>query len=175
MDKRSVNFEQLLWPHLTAAYNFARWLVRNEHDAEDIVQESFTRALKAMDGFRGEDARVWLLTIVRNTTMNFLRRRKPGREVGWGNHIPEPVDLAPDPEGGLIARSRSEQIRAAMDRLPAEFRDTLVLREIEGLAYKEIAAVMDIPVGTVMSRLCRARNLLVRDLAPQKGAEGVGR
>ena len=170
MDSRTRYFELTLWPHLRAAYNFARWLVRNDHDAEDIVQESFAKAFQGMDTFRGGDARAWLLAIVRNTTMNFLRGRNPGREVGWSDRVSEPADLAPDPERVLMQHSRRDQIRAAIDRLPPEFRETLILREIEELSYKEIAFVLKAPVGTVMSRLCRARNLLVRELAEEKGA-----
>jgi RNA polymerase sigma factor (sigma-70 family) len=170
LDQRTRDFEALLWPHLRAAYGFARWLVRNDHVAEDIVQDSFAKAYQGLDTFRGGDARVWLLAIVRNTTMNFLRRRKAGRETGWSDRVAEPVDLAPDPEHGLIERTRGEQVRGAIDRLPAEFRETLVLREIEALSYKEIAAILKVPMGTVMSRLCRARNLLVKELAAEKGA-----
>jgi len=169
LDNRTRYFESILWPHLRAAYNFARWLVRNDHDAEDIVQESFAKAFQGMDTFRGGDARVWLLAIVRNTAMNFLRRLQPGREVGWSDRVPEPVDLTPDPEHGLIQRSRRDQVRSAIDRLAPEFRETLILREIEELSYKEIASVLKVPVGTVMSRLCRARNLLVHELVGEKG------
>ncbi|HYW48578.1 MAG TPA: sigma-70 family RNA polymerase sigma factor [Bryobacteraceae bacterium] len=169
MDQRTRDFEAVLWPHLRAAYNLARWLVRNDHDAEDVVQESFAKAFQGMDNFRGGDARVWLLAIVRNTTINFLHRRRPSQEVGWSNHVPEPVDLAPDPEHSLIRQSRRDQVHDAIDRLPPEFRETLILREIEDLSYKEIASVLKVPVGTVMSRLSRARSLLVRELATEKG------
>jgi RNA polymerase sigma-70 factor (ECF subfamily) len=170
LDNRTRYFELTLWPHLRVAYNFARWLVRNDQDAEDIVQESFAKAFQGMDTFRGGDARAWLLAIVRNTTMNFLRGRKTGREVGWSDQVAEPADLAPDPEHGLIQRSRRDQVRGAIDRLPPEFRETLILREIEGLSYKEIAFVLKAPIGTVMSRLCRARNLLVHELVGENGA-----
>jgi RNA polymerase sigma-70 factor, ECF subfamily len=170
LDRRSEDFESVLWPNLRAAYNFARWLVRNDHDAEDIVQESFAKAYQAMDNFRGGDARVWLLAIVRNTTMNFLGRRgHAGREVGWSDGIQEPADLAPDPERELIQRSRRERVRSAIECLPPELRETLILREIEDLSYREIASVLKVPVGTVMSRLCRARNLLARELVGEKG------
>lgn len=161
-----------MWPHLRAAYNLARWLVRNDHDAEDIVQESFGKAFQAMHQFRGGDARVWLLAIVRNMAMNFLRQRKPGREMQWGEHAPEPADTAPTAERSLIQQSRRDRIRAAIDQLPPEFRETLILREIEEMSYKEIAAVLKVPIGTVMSRLARARSLLVRELASEAG---VGR
>ena len=158
----------MLWPHLRAAYNFARWLVRNDHDAEDIVQESFVKAFLALDRFRGGDARVWLLAIVRNTAMSMLRRRRadpmPGEEA------PEPADRGEGIEHTLIAGERRQQVRTAIERLPGEFRKTLILRELEGLSYKEIAGVLDVPVGTVMSRLARARNLLIHDLTAGRGA-----
>jgi RNA polymerase sigma-70 factor (ECF subfamily) len=151
---------------MRSAYNLARWLVRNGDDAEDIVQEAFLKAFKALDGFRGGDARVWMLSIVRNTAMNFLRNRK--QDVANGPDQLEPVDRSPNPEQGLLEESRREQVRRAIARLEPEFRDTLVLREIEGLSYKEIAAVLDVPAGTVMSRLSRARQRLLMELAPAK-------
>ncbi len=166
---RSRSFDETLWPHLRAAYNFARWLVRNEHDAEDVVQESFVKAFQGLERFRGGNSRVWLLAIVRNTAMSLLRRRKT--EAPWpaDEGAPEPADLGPDPEQAFIARARIRQVRAAIEQLPDEFRETLILRELEGLAYKEIAAVLNVPMGTVMSRLARARDLLMRELA-EKGA-----
>jgi RNA polymerase sigma factor (sigma-70 family) len=151
---------------MRSAYNLARWLVRNGDDAEDIVQEAFLKAFKALDSFRGGDARVWMLAIVRNTAMNFLRGGK--REVAIELDQLEPADRSPNPEQGLLAESRREQVRRAIARLEPEFRETLVLREIEGLSYKEIAAILDVPTGTVMSRLSRARQRLLIDLAPAK-------
>jgi RNA polymerase sigma-70 factor (ECF subfamily) len=169
LQDRSKNFDALLWPHLRAANNFARWLVRNEHDAEDIVQESFVKAFAALDRFRGGDARVWLLAIVRNTAMSLLRQRRPQPSLD-GADAPEPPDHAESIEDKLIAGERRHQVRTAIERLPGEFRETLILRELEGLSYKEIAGVLDVPVGTVMSRLARARNLLMSDLLAEKGA-----
>jgi RNA polymerase sigma factor (sigma-70 family) len=151
---------------MRSAYNLARWLVRNGDDAEDIVQEAFLKAFKALDGFRGGDARVWTLSIVRNTAMNFLRRRKT--DVAVDPEQLETPDRSPNPEQGLLQESRREQVRRAIARLEPEFRETLVLREIEGLSYKEIAEVLDIPSGTVMSRLSRARQRLLVELAPAK-------
>jgi RNA polymerase sigma-70 factor (ECF subfamily) len=159
----------MLWPHLRAAYNFARWLVRNDHDAEDVVQESFVKAFMALDRFRGGDARLWLLAIVRNTALTLLRRRRSGPSLS-GDEFPEPADRADCVEDALIAGERRSQVRAAIEQLPDEFRETLILRELEGLSYKEIAGVLDVPVGTVMSRLSRARNLLLRELTDVKGA-----
>lgn len=166
MDTRTRYFELTVWPHMRSAYNLARWLVRNSDDAEDIVQESFLKAFKAVDGFRGGDAKVWMLSIVRNTAMNFLRRRKPDVATDFAQL--EPADRSPSPEQSLLQESRREQVRHAIARLEPEFRETLVLREIEGLSYKEIAAVLDIPAGTVMSRLSRARRRLMTELAPAK-------
>jgi RNA polymerase sigma-70 factor (ECF subfamily) len=160
------DFERVVWPHLRAAYNVARWLVRNDHDAEDIVQEAFAKAFVAMNALRNSDARAWLLSIVRNTAISFMQRQKRAQEVAWNDNAPEPSDSAPDPETGMIGKSRRECVRAAIERLPQEYRETLVLREIEGLPYKEIAGILQVPMGTVMSRLSRARNLLIEELVP---------
>jgi RNA polymerase sigma-70 factor (ECF subfamily) len=166
VDTRTRYFELTVWPHMRSAYNLARWLVRNGDDAEDIVQEAFLKAFKALDGFRGGDARVWMLSIVRNTAMNFLRSRK--RDAAIDQDQLEPADRSPNPEQGLLDESRRDQVRRAIARLEPEFRETLVLREIEGLSYKEIAAILDVPAGTVMSRLSRARQRLLTELAPAK-------
>jgi RNA polymerase sigma-70 factor (ECF subfamily) len=163
------HFERAIWPHLRSAYNLARWLVGNQHDAEDIVQESFIKALRAVDRVRIEDERAWLLTIVRNTALNYLQREKPKAEVAWRQEAPEPADHSAGPETRLLLKERRERVRAAIERLPLEFREPLVLREIEGLSYKEIAWVLKIPMGTVMSRLSRARNLLLQDLILEEG------
>jgi RNA polymerase sigma-70 factor (ECF subfamily) len=168
VDTKVRYFELTMWPHVRAAHNFACWLVRNNHDAEDIVQESFLKAFKALDTFRGGDARVWMLAIVRNTAMNFLRGRKPDLTVNWSVQEREPEDHAPDPERGLLDQSRREQVRRAISHLAPEFREAIVLREIEELSYKEIASVLNIPIGTVMSRLSRARNLLLAELSASK-------
>ena len=170
MDHRTAQFEQAIWPHSRAAYNFARWLVRNDHDAEDIVQESFLKALGAIHTLRAGDARPWLLSIVRNTALNFLNRQRPAMQAEGSEAIEQRADTAPDPERSLIAQSRRDRVRSAIDRLQPEFREALVLREIEGLAYKEIGFVLKVPIGTVMSRLSRARNLLAQELLPE-GAE----
>lgn len=161
-------FELTVWPHVRTAYNYARWLVRNNHDAEDVVQESFLKAYKALHTFRGNDARGWILSIVRNTAMNLLRRRGTDASPDW-NHLPmEPADEAADPERSLLDDSRREQVRRAIGRLDPEFREVLVLREIEDMSYKEIASVLEIPIGTVMSRLSRARHRLLIELSPAK-------
>lgn len=168
MDIKVRTFELTMWPHMRAAYNLARWLVRNDQDAEDVVQESFLKAYKAQDAFRGSEAKTWMLSIVRNTAMDFLRRYKASATVTLGEQGYEPEDTSPDPERVLLEQSRREQVRQAIAHLAPEFREPIVLREIEGLSYKEIASVLDIPMGTVMSRLSRARNLLLMELSGSK-------
>jgi len=168
VDTKVRIFELTMWPHMRAAYNLARWLVRNDHDAEDIVQESFLKAYKAQESFRGSEAKTWMLSIVRNTAMDFLRRYKSPITMTLDEPGYEPQDDSPDPERVLLEQSRRDRVRQAISHLEPEFREAIVLREIEGLSYKEIAAVLNIPMGTVMSRLSRARNLLLVELGGTK-------
>ena len=160
-----ARFEAAVLPHLDAAYTLARYLTRNAHDAEDVVQDACLRALKYFDSFRGEEgtsARAWLLAIVRNTAYTWRRRRGVdalATEFDETQHSQVEVYDAPDRE--LLAR--------ALDRLAPEFREVIVLREIEGLSYKEISDVAGVPVGTVMSRLSRARAHLQEALREQGG------
>ena len=174
MDSKVRFFELTMWPHMRAAYNLARWLVRNDQDAEDIVQESFLKAFKAQTSFRGSEAKTWMLSIVRNTAIDFIRRDKTGIDVPLGEQKYEPKDESPDPERVLLDQSRREQVRQAISDLEPEFREVIVLREIEGLSYKEIAGVLLIPMGTVMSRLSRARNLLLAELARDSAGRASG-
>jgi RNA polymerase sigma factor (sigma-70 family) len=154
-----ARFEQAVLPHLDAAYNLARWLTRNDADAADVAQEAFLRALKFFGGFRGGDTRAWLLTIVRNASYTWLRRNRV-------NELATPFDEethtveSDDPETILLEGGDREMLREALEALPAEFREVVVLRELEGLSYKKIAGIADVPVGTVMSRLARARRRL---------------
>ena len=164
---RSLYFENAIWPHLAAVYNFARWMVRNHHDAEDVAQEALVKAFRSASTFRGTDARPWLLAIVRNSAIDFLNRAKASQT---DSSSAEPADQAPGPETALIQDRRRAAVRAAIARLPVEFREALLLREMEGLSYKEIALVLKTPMGTVMSRLSRARALLVRELIAAKEA-----
>ena len=168
MDIKVRQFELTMWPHLRAAYNLARWLVRNDQDAEDVIQESFLKAFKAQASFRGSEAKAWILSIVRNTAMDFRRSAKSGVAVPLGDDGYEPQDGSPDPERVLLDQARRNRVRQAIANLEPEFREVIVLREIEGLPYKEIAAVLGIPMGTVMSRLSRARNQLLAELGGKK-------
>ena len=167
--ERSRYFETTIWPHLASAYNFARWMVRNHHDAEDVAQESLAKAFRSAETFRGTDVRPWLLAIVRNSALNFLSRNNRAKNEE-SQDMAEPVDSAPDPETSLVQDRRREAVRAAIGRLPLEFREALLLREMEGMPYKEIASVLKVPRGTVMSRLSRARAQLVEELTVNREA-----
>jgi RNA polymerase sigma-70 factor, ECF subfamily len=162
-------FERLMLPHLDAAYNLARWLLRDPHDAEDAVQEAFLRAYRAFDRFRGGDGRAWLLTIVRHVCYSNLRRdrREPLAEA----YNDEAHGSTHDPaESNALAwrEVKSELLRQALDRLSVEFREVIVLHELEGLGYREIAGIAEIPIGTVMSRLARARQKLQAEVVDLK-------
>ena len=152
------SFEEVLLPHLDAAFNYARWLTKNDADAEDVVQDAYVRALRFFSSLRGEDARAWLLTIVRNTWYGRFPRRAGGVVATVADEDADNrADVSLDPEAQMIQQQTVEQVRRALEALPADFREVLVLRELEGLSYKEIAAIVGIPLGTVMSRLARAR------------------
>jgi RNA polymerase sigma-70 factor (ECF subfamily) len=162
-------FEHLMLPHLDAAYNLARWLLRDPHDAEDAVQEAFLRAYRAFDRFRGEDGRAWLLTIVRHVCYSNLRRER--REPLAETYSDEAHGSTHDPaEANSLAwqEVKSELLRQALDRLSVEFREVIVLHELEGLGYREIAGIAEIPIGTVMSRLARARQKLQAEVVDLK-------
>lgn len=157
-------FEELVLPHLDAAYNLARWLARDAHDAEDVVQDACVRALKYVGSVHGGDARAWLLTIVRHAFYDWLRRNRPA-EIARddGSAIDAAVDHAGvGPEQAAVRRAESQSLADAVAALPLPYREVLVLRELEELSYKDIARVLDIPIGTVMSRLARARGMLQR-------------
>ena len=162
-----AQFEQIVMPHLDAAYNLARWFAGNEHDAADIVQEACVRAFRFGGSFRGGNSRAWLLTIVRNTACTWLKKNRPQAIVSINDD-----ELAEIEDTNSAANSfhgaDTNVLRAALEALPLEFREALILRELEGFSYKEIAEVADVPVGTVMSRLARARRQLQNHFA-QKG------
>jgi RNA polymerase sigma-70 factor (ECF subfamily) len=152
-----AQFEQIVMPHLDAAYNLARWLAGNHHDAEDIVQEACMRAHRFAAGYRGGNSRSWLLAIVRNMAYTWLKKNRPQAVVSIDD---EELAEIEDPAAPAFDKADVGLLRAALGELPVEFREAIVLRDIEGLSYKEIAEVADIPVGTVMSRLARARRQL---------------
>jgi RNA polymerase sigma-70 factor, ECF subfamily len=180
-------FEQLVLPHMDAAYNLARWLVRNPHDAEDLAQEAMTRAIKFFNGFRGGDARAWLLTIVRNSCFTWLgrNRAKDLAEFDEETHSPgisgqanqSSIQEPANPEALAVAENERALVRLALEELPVIFREAVVMRELEGMSYKEIADVTGVSIGTVMSRLARGRERLrallvqpsIRSRAAQQG------
>jgi RNA polymerase sigma factor (sigma-70 family) len=155
--------------HLDAAYNLAHWLTRDDHDAEDIVQEAYLRAYKRFSTFTGQNGRAWLLTIVRNCSYNLLKRNGTrSRDDAFDEQIHTMYTTsACDPEAALLREERAELVRNALTDLPPEHREILILREMEGLSYSEIASMMGVPLGTVMSRLSRARDRLQQNLAPR--------
>jgi len=166
-------FEHAVLPHLDAAYNLARWLTGNERDAEDVTQEASLRAFKFFSTFRGGDARAWLLTIVRRTAWTWLRRNRPHEEtVEFDEELHGGEDLAPNPAVTLARVGDVAAVRQALETLPTLFREALVLRELEGCSYKEIADIAGVPVGTVMSRLARARKQLQEILTEKPGPGG---
>ncbi len=166
------DFEQVVLPHLDAAYNLACWLVRNPHDAEDVVQEACLRAVRFFGGYQEGNARAWLLRIVRNTAYSFLEKKHPGdlaEEFDETIHVGDPLEH--DAETALLQSVESRLLQEALEELPVRFRETLILRELEGLSYKEIAEVMDVPIGTVMSSLARGRKQLRERLLHGAGKE----
>jgi RNA polymerase sigma-70 factor (ECF subfamily) len=166
-------FEGAILPHLPACYNLARWLLRSGPDAEDCVQEALLRALRAFGQFRGGDPRPWLFTIVRNTCYSLLRRRSGAPFSAVEAPLAEAADPAPTPEASLLQKAEQERVRSALEDLSVEFREVILLKEFEGLSYKEIAEVAEIPLGTVMSRLSRARQRLQERLQTIGGTSDV--
>jgi len=165
MNDRRRRFEWQVLPHLDAAYRFARWLSRSPGDADDVVQEAVLRAFRGFEGLRGSDARAWLLTIVKNCHLTALKQQQRRGFVP----LPEEHDVqdghamiatSPDPEGTSIRRDQERTLDRLMSDLPEDQREVLVLREIEEMNYREIATVTNVPIGTVMSRLARARTAL---------------
>jgi len=160
---KHTQFEALVLPHLDAAYNLARWLTRNVNDAEDVVQDACVRALKYVGSLRDGDARAWFLTIVRRAFYDWCKRNRPAEIASDDAAIDLAIDHgAVDPELAASRSSESRLLSDAVSELPLAYREILILRELEELSYKEIARIADIPVGTVMSRLARARGLLQR-------------
>lgn len=170
--EKIARFEAMVLPHLNAAYNLARWMTRNNNDAEDVSQEAVLRAFRFFDTFRGEDGRVWLLTIVRNTYLTWIRRQVPRQNVDeFDERLHTDIETALTPESEFLRHATADQVRRAIESLPAEYREVILMRELEQMAYKEIAAVTQTPLGTVMSRLSRGRSMLRQLIAGERRAE----
>ena len=169
-DETWRSFERLAMPHLDAAYNLAFWITRNGADAEDVVQEALMRAMRFMSSLRLESARPWLLQIVRHTCYSWLKKNRPDEKVSFDDSEDAWRDLADaaatEPPAIAIRKAQREQINAAIAALPIPFREVFVLRELEELSYNDIARIAEIPIGTVMSRLARARGRMRSALAP---------
>lgn len=163
---RTAEFDREILPHLDAAFSLARFLLRNDQDAEDVVQEAALRAFRFFDGFRGQNGRAWFLRIVRNTAFTALKRAgSHSDDVPFDEEL-HTAEIADTGAAALLDRAHDkETVRAAIDQLPAEFREVITLRELESCSYKEIADIANVPVGTVMSRLARARAQLTEILA----------
>ena len=170
-------FNQIALPHLNAVFNLAKWLTRNTQDAEDVVQESFVKAFYYFDSFKGEDGRAWLLAIVRNTSYTHLKMKCDFQMEPFDEKIhlqfANSSQLSPNPEELVFREIDCRLIDAAIETLPIEFREVLILRELEDLSYKEIAEIVGVPTGTVMSRLSRARGLLRNYLSSYSNSEST--
>ncbi len=171
-EKQRASFEEAVLPHLDAAYNLARWLTRNEADADDVVQEALLRAFRFYESFHGLNCRAWLLTIVRNTCCTWLQANRAGEPtITFDEELHSTETQSTSPDAALLANADREMLQQAMEELPQEFREVIVLRELEGVTYKEIAEIAGIPMGTVMSRLARARGRLQQCLARRLGKD----
>jgi RNA polymerase sigma factor (sigma-70 family) len=167
-----ASFEEAVLPHLDAAYNLARWLTRNDADAEDVVQEAYLRAFRFFGGFHGANGRSWLLAIVRNTCYTWMQHnRSPELTITLDDDLHEIESKDLNPEALLLQSAATQMVRQALEDLPVEFREVLVLRELEEMSYREIASTTDLPLGTVMSRLARGRKRLQLALTNQMHAE----
>lgn len=165
-NNKLARFEETMLPHASAAYNLARWLTGSEHDAEDVSQEAYLRAFKFFEGFRGIDSRSWLLAIVRNTCYTWLKQKRMHDNMTvFDEEIHSTDENLSNPETNLLQAMDSERIRKAIEELPVEYREVVVLCDLEGLSYKEIAQIIKLPIGTVMSRLARARKRLIEHLS----------
>jgi RNA polymerase sigma factor (sigma-70 family) len=161
-----LDFVEDVVPHLDAAYNLARWLTRNDQDAQDVVQEAFMRAFRFLSGFRGGNVRAWVLRIVRNTSYTWMHQNRPQHPTSeFDEEFYGPDPRAPTPEEVLSRNDDRSLVQRALRELPPSHREVLILRELEGMSYKEISEIMDMPEGTVMSRLSRARDGLRQSLA----------
>lgn len=174
MNQLTQSFELEVLPHLNAAHNLAHWLTRNEHDAEDVVQEAYARAFRYFGAYRGENARAWILRIVRNTCFNWLLENRALRSATeFDENIVAPDPRTVNPEEALLQNASAKVLRQALAGLPVIFREVLILREFDGMSYSEIAEVTGMPQGTVMSRLSRARDGLRQSLANLRKADAL--
>ena len=173
LKNKLASFEAAILPHLASAYNYARFLLQNQSDAEDVVQESYLRAFKYFTGYHGGDSRAWLLTIVRNTSYNWLRQNRSRQLVDSIDDSTEAPDTSDNsnPETVLGQRIDGDLLKLAIEELPITYREVLILREMEELSYKEISTLCDLPIGTVMSRLARARVRLKQRLVGRLNQE----
>jgi RNA polymerase sigma-70 factor (ECF subfamily) len=170
---RQAQFEQTILPHINAAFNLARWMIKNDQDAEDVVQESYLRAYKYFSSYQGGDSRAWLLTIVRNTCYTWLHENQAqALTVDLDEEISSAEIDGDDPEQRLQIKADQQSVTHALEELPAAYRELIVLRELEGMSYKEIALIARVPIGTVMSRLARARQRLKAYLGQRDNEEG---
>jgi RNA polymerase sigma-70 factor (ECF subfamily) len=164
-------FAEVVLPHLDDAFSLARWMTGNRTDAEDVVQDACLRAFNGLDGFAGGNAKAWLLAIIRNTALSWLAKNRP-----WAMILTDDLEAAErampldegaftSPEAALVSKGEAERLEAGLAALPLPYRETIVMREINGASYREIAEITKVPIGTVMSRLARARAMLIRALA----------
>jgi RNA polymerase sigma-70 factor (ECF subfamily) len=167
-------FEQTTLPHLDAAYNLARWLTQDEHAAEDVVQEAYLRAARYFASFRGGDGRPWLLAVVRRASFDWISKRSNQPAVAFNEELHDQGDNALNPERLAFRNSDQASVRQALADLPLQVREVIVMRELEGLSYQQIAALIEAPLGTVMSRLSRGRQQLQRRLASSFGEQSTG-
>jgi RNA polymerase sigma factor (sigma-70 family) len=169
-----ARFDKVVMPYLDDAYGLARWVTGNSADAEDVVQEACVRALRGIGGFSGGNSRAWVLTIVRNTAYDWLRKNRSPTIVHVDDletierMADDAMTAGDNPEAALIARAEEERLQMAIAKLPAVFRDTMVLRDVQGLDYREIATITGVPIGTVMSRLARARRRVIEMLGVER-------
>jgi RNA polymerase sigma-70 factor (ECF subfamily) len=174
MGEERRQFEEIFLPFLDAAYNLARWIVQHDQDAQDIVQEAYLRAFKGFSGFRGGNGRAWLLTIVRNTAYSWMNKHASDeRLVPYEEEKHAKIISFDQPTREIVNEKRKEHLQNALLRLSTEYREVIVLYEFEGLSYKELALALGVPLGTVMSRLNRARRRLQQELAHIRGEEAV--
>jgi RNA polymerase sigma factor (sigma-70 family) len=166
-------FEQVMLPHLDAAFNLARWLTQDEHAAEDVVQEAYFRAARYFGSFRGGDGRAWLLSVVRRASFDWLAKRKSQSAETFNEEVHDFGDESSNPQFLAIRNFEQARVRQTLEEMPPQLREVIVLRELEGLSYQEVATVAEIPIGTVMSRLSRGRDELQRRLASGAEAETI--